>query len=112
MSRPTLLNGFHHYAQMPFGSGVVPAGPMYRLPMRAPELAAGYHQHQHQHTQQQHTGHYLGRASNLRMSGPAYMPSDEELAQLQKLSNEYDPEPTVSCPGAAAIVLLAGHAYN
>ncbi|ORY19742.1 peptidase C65 Otubain-domain-containing protein [Clohesyomyces aquaticus] len=28
------------------------------------------------------------------MSGPAYMPSDEELANLQKLSNEYQPEVT------------------
>jgi ubiquitin thioesterase protein OTUB1 len=32
------------------------------------------------------------------MSGPQYVPSDEELAHLQKLSNEYEPEVTVRTP--------------
>lgn len=87
MSRPTVLNSFHAYGQhAPFGNVVHP-GPMYRLPMRPPELPAGYNH--------QHTGHHA-RTSTVRMSGPAYMPSDEELAHLQKLSNEFEPEATVS----------------
>jgi hypothetical protein len=30
------------------------------------------------------------------MADPAYMPSDDEYAHLQKLSSEYEPEATVS----------------
>lgn len=94
MSRPTVMSSFHHYAQAPFDS-VVHSGPMYRqLPMRPPELPAGY--------SQQHTGHH-GRTSTLRMSGPGYVLPEEELAQLQKLSSDYEPEATVSFPLKSAI---------
>jgi hypothetical protein len=69
-----------------------------QLPMRA-DLPAGY--------SQPHPGHLLhhghgsdrihGSSTHVSsMSDPAYMASDEELAQLQKLSNEYEPEVTVS----------------
>lgn len=98
MSRqPVLASAFVPYghAQSHY-EGVVASGLTYRappLPMRPPpELTSGYN------TQQQHTGHHHhGRTSTVSMSGPAqpYMPSDEELAHLQKLSSEYEPEATV-----------------
>ncbi|KAF2467200.1 cysteine proteinase [Lindgomyces ingoldianus] len=86
MSRPSVLtHNYHSYPQPGFDS-IVHTGLSYRpLPIRAPELSAGYNQ--------QHTGHH-GRISTVRMSGPAYMASDEELANLQKLSSEYQPEVT------------------
>ncbi|KAF2270788.1 cysteine proteinase [Lojkania enalia] len=99
MSRPQVLtSSFHHHYGQPAFDAVVHPGVSYRpLPMRAhahshahahahaAELPAGYHQ--------QHTGHH-GRTSTVRMSAPAYIPSDEELAHFQKLSNEYQPEAT------------------
>ncbi|KAF2192580.1 cysteine proteinase [Zopfia rhizophila CBS 207.26] len=87
MSPPAVLSSsYHSYAQPTFDHIVHP-GLSYRpLPIRPPELPGGYNQ--------QHTGHH-GRTSTVRMSGPAaYMASDEELAQFQKLSNEYEPEVT------------------
>jgi hypothetical protein len=84
-----------------------------QLPMRA-DLPAGYSQphpghllhHGHLlHGHLLHHGHHghgsdriiHGSSTHINMSDPAaYMASDEELAQLQKLSNEYEPEITVS----------------
>jgi ubiquitin thioesterase protein OTUB1 len=65
------------------------------LPMRAPVLAPAGFNHL------QHTGHHQhGRIQiqnhNLTMADPAYMASDEDMAHLQKLSSEYEPEATVS----------------
>jgi ubiquitin thioesterase protein OTUB1 len=106
MSRPQVLNGFHHYGQPPFDELLhqqhaqahthahAHPGPMYRphpvpsLSMRAPEHPAAGYNHQH-------TGHH-GRTSTVPMSDPAYLAADDELAQLQKLSSEYEPETTVS----------------
>jgi hypothetical protein len=54
-------------------------------------------QHHHQH----HAGHHQPIYSGLSgrsMANPAYMPSEEEYAHLQKLSNEYEPETVVSLP--------------
>ena len=100
MSPPSVLSSsFHAYAPPAFSSVVPPALSYRPLPIRPPELPAGY--------SQQHTGHH-SRASTVRMSGPAYMPSDEELAQLQKLSSEYEPEITVS-PRAGVAMLRAGN---
>jgi ubiquitin thioesterase protein OTUB1 len=89
------------------------------LPMRAPVLVpAGFNHHHPQHPQ--HTGHQQqqqqqhGRiqndnhnhnhnhgqlhshAHNLSMADP-YLASDEDMARLQKLSSEWEPEATVSC---------------
>ena len=58
--------------------------------MRAPVLAPASFNHQHT-GQLQH-----GRTATLSMADPAYLASDEEIAHLQKLSNEYEPEATVS----------------
>ena len=76
--------------------------------MRAPVLApAGFThhqhtgQHQHQHGRHQNHNHNQNLNQNLNhltMADPAYMASDDELAQLQKLSSEYEPEATVSFP--------------
>ncbi|EAT92473.2 hypothetical protein SNOG_00978 [Parastagonospora nodorum SN15] len=73
--------------------------------MRAPVLApAGFNHHQHQHTGHHH--HQHGRSQhqhphphqniNLNISAMAepYMASDEDMAHLQKLSSEYEPEAT------------------
>jgi hypothetical protein len=94
-----------HYAAMVHHSGMPFARP---LPMRAPVLApAGFDHHNHQHQLAGH--HQHGRAHNhahsqphahaqhLAMADP-YMPSDDEIAHLQKLSSEYEPEATVSVP--------------
>lgn len=101
----------HHGQQGHYGSvngvaalshyeGVVHSGLAFArpLPIRAPVLAPAAFTHQHtgqlQHLQVQH-----GRDTtpSLTMADPsAYMPSDEELAHLQKLSSEYEPEATVS----------------
>jgi ubiquitin thioesterase protein OTUB1 len=98
MSRPSVLaSAFHPYGQNHHYAGAAhhsaPAQLTYRQPqpplsMRPPELASGYNTGLHLHT-----GHHHGR---INMSGPQYMASDDELAQLQKLSNEYEPEATVS----------------
>jgi ubiquitin thioesterase protein OTUB1 len=72
------------------------------MPMRPPELTSGYNSaglDQCLHSGHGHGHHHAAVANNtassmLTMSGPAYMPSDEELAQLQKLSNEFEPEAT------------------
>tara|TARA_R110002003_G_scaffold288_6_gene18378 strand:- start:8096 stop:8302 length:207 start_codon:yes stop_codon:yes gene_type:complete len=64
--------------------------------MRAPVLApAGFnYQHQHQHGRTVNHNH----THNLTMADPAYMTTDEELAHLQKLSSEYEPEAEVRPP--------------
>jgi ubiquitin thioesterase protein OTUB1 len=124
MSRPTVMAGFHghgqahagqhygvpaqsHYTAMVHHSGMPFARP---LPMRAPVLApAGFDHHNHQHQLAGH--HQHGRSHNhnlnlnqshthaqhLAMANP-YMASDEEIAHLQKLSSEYEPEATVGLP--------------
>ena len=90
MSRPSVLsNNFHSYQPQPFpDSALTPLSSVsYRpvqLPLRPPELSADYS-----------TPHITSRTSTIRMSGPAYIP-EEDLAHLQKLSNEYEPELTVS----------------
>jgi len=94
-------------------TGLVHSGPSFARPlhMRAPVLApAGFnhhqhtgqhqhphpHQHQHGRSQAHDHNHNHGQNLNLAMAEPAYMASDEEMAHLQKLSNEYEPEATVS----------------
>ncbi|KAL6712482.1 hypothetical protein ACN47E_000359 [Coniothyrium glycines] len=59
--------------------------------MRAPVLPpAGFN---HQHTGQHH--HQHGRPANFPMADPAtYMATDEELAHLQKLASDFEPEVT------------------
>jgi hypothetical protein len=112
MSRQPVMAGFHshghhpshhghmdahqnHYgvpAQNPYESMVHSGLAFTRLPMRAPVLApAGYTLHHNQHTGQ-HQQH--GRSS-LTMAESAYLPEDE-YARMQKLSNEWEPEATVS----------------
>jgi ubiquitin thioesterase protein OTUB1 len=94
-----------HYNPMAHHSGLSFARP---LPMRAPVLApAGFDHHNHQHQLAGH--HQHGRSQNqdlnqnhshhhsLAMADP-YMASDEEIAHLQKLSSEYEPEATVGLP--------------
>jgi hypothetical protein len=80
------------------------------LPMGAPVLApagfnhhpqhTGHHQHGRIHSQNQNQSQNLNLNQNqnhaLAMAASAYMASDEELAHLQKLSSEYEPEATVS----------------
>jgi ubiquitin thioesterase protein OTUB1 len=78
------------------------------LHMRAPVLApAGFNHHQHtgqlQHHHHQHgrsqahnQNHNHNQSLSLAMADPAYMASDEEMAHLQKLSSEYEPEASVS----------------
>ena len=89
MSRPSVLsNNFHSYQPQLFPDPVLTSlsSVSYRpvqLPLRPPELPAGYN-----------TSH-ITRTSTVRMSGSAYIP-EEDLAHLQKLSNEYEPEVTVS----------------
>jgi hypothetical protein len=77
----------------------LPAG--YSLPHPGHLLHHGHLLHGHP----LHHGHHghgsdriiHGSSTHVNMSDPAaYMASDEELAQLQKLSNEYEPEITVS----------------
>ena len=115
MSRPQVLHGFHHYGQQPPFDGLHHAayaapGPMYQSPLPAPRLpmhapdnpAAGYHQ--------QHTGHH-GRTSTVPMSDPAYMASDDELAQLEKLSRGYEPEATVSLRCVLQLGLTSCHSF-
>lgn len=80
------------------------------LSMRAPVLApAGFnHQHtgQHQHGRTQnhrpnvninHQSHAQlpHQHQSLAMADSAYMASEDEIAHLQKLSSEYEPEATV-----------------
>jgi ubiquitin thioesterase protein OTUB1 len=60
------------------------------LPFRPPELASTRYQ-QHPHADP------FNYTSQARMSDPAFLTPEEEFAQLQKLSNEYEPEATVSC---------------
>ena len=60
-----------------------------QLPFRPPELASTRYQ-QHPHADP------FNYTSSARMSDPAFLTPEEEYAQLQKLSNEYEPEATVS----------------
>ena len=115
MSRPSIMTGgFHphgvghghvhhggHYgvhAQSAYGSAIH-SGLTYGrpLPIRAPVLPPAFN---HQHTGQ----HQHGRTSTFSMADPAFMTAEEEHAYLQKLSNEYEPEATVS-PMSIAVLL-------
>lgn len=110
MSRQPVMAGYlaqrHHLSQLqshpshygapaqghyePVGhSGLAFARP---LPMRAPVHPPAGFDHQH-------TGHHHqhGRTP-FAMADPAYMPSDDEMAHLQKLSSEFQPETAVSSP--------------
>lgn len=84
--QPVLSPNFHHYQAQPFHDPAL-ASLSYRsfqLPHRsAAELPAGYN-----------PTSLPPRPPAARMSYA--MTSDDELAQLQKLSNEYQPEATVS----------------
>jgi ubiquitin thioesterase protein OTUB1 len=78
--------------------------------MRAPVLApAGFNHHQHQHTGHHQHGrsqnHNQNQHHNLSTMADPYMASDEQMAHLQKLSSEYEPEATVSllCLGGMTI---------
>jgi hypothetical protein len=104
-----------HYAAMAHHSGLSFARP---LPMGAPVLApagfnhpqhTGHHQHGRIHHQIQNQGQHLHHAQrsqnhthnhnhhpHLAMADSAYMASAEQLAHLQKLSSEYEPEASVS----------------
>lgn len=89
-------------AQSAYGSSLGHSGLAFArpLPMRAPVLApAGFnhHQHpgQHQHGRTQNQSHTHSQNPNYTMADP-YMASDDEIAHLQKLSSEYEPEATVS----------------
>jgi ubiquitin thioesterase protein OTUB1 len=85
----------HHYAGAAHHMHPGPAQLTYRQPQPQPQLAAGYNTGLHLHTQATAGHHHPCTATSLlTMSGPAYMPSDEELAHLQKLSNDYEPEAT------------------
>ena len=64
--------------------------------MRAPVLPpAGFN---HQHIGQHQLQFQHGRPTNFTMAADPtnYMASDDDLAHLQKLSSEYEPEATVS----------------
>lgn len=106
MNRQPVLTGFHPHghhhhphAHVHQGHYGVPAQSHYQsglaFAIRAPVLPSGsynhYHTGHHQHPGRQHQHQH--RDPHLNMA--AY-PSDEEYAQLQKLSSEYEPEATVS----------------
>jgi ubiquitin thioesterase protein OTUB1 len=102
------MAGFHGHGHAHAGHYGVPAASHYeslghsglpfvrQRPMRAPVLAPAGFNHQHTGQHQHPHLHSHGRIANLTMADPTYMPSDEELAHLQKLSSEYEPEATVS----------------
>jgi ubiquitin thioesterase protein OTUB1 len=113
MSRPTVMGGFHGHGQAHAGQHYgVPAQSHYNsihsglsfarpLPMRAPVLApAGFNHHQLQHTGHHQHGrsqnHNQNQQHHLSTMADPYMASDEQMAHLQKLSSEYEPEATVS----------------
>jgi ubiquitin thioesterase protein OTUB1 len=93
-----------HYgvpAQSHYTSSMVHSGHSFARPLsiRAPVLApASFNHHQHQHTGHHQHGRNQNHSQNLHLSAMAdpYMASDEEIAHLQKLSSEYEPEATVS----------------
>lgn len=71
------------------------------LPMRAPVLAAaGFGHHTgHHHHHLQHHGHNTPTFTTMAdpaAAAAAFLASDEELAQLQKLSNDFEPDVEVS----------------
>lgn len=72
--------GHYHESALAFGAP--------HLPFRPPELASARYQHPHA----DHF-HYTQTAS---MSDAPFLTPEDEFAQLQKLSNEYEPEVTVS----------------
>lgn len=93
-------HGHHHpHAHVHRGHYEVPAQSHYQnglaFAIRAPVLPSGsynhYHTGHHQHPGRQHQHQH--RDPHLNM---AVYPSDEEYAQLQKLSSEYEPEAIVS----------------
>jgi ubiquitin thioesterase protein OTUB1 len=68
--------------------------------MRAAPAGFNHHQHTGQHqlgrNQHQHQHQDHPQSLSLAMADPAYMTSDEEMAHLQKLSSEFEPEASVS----------------
>ena len=58
------------------------------LPFRPPELASARYQSNNPHA--------FNYTATTRMSDPTFMAADDEFAQMQKLSNEYEPETTAS----------------
>lgn len=58
-----------------------------------------YHHHQQQHPQQIP----IRTRDQPRKMASTYQGTDEELAELQKLSNEYEPEVTVRMPAALSL---------
>lgn len=114
MSRPSTMAGFHTHAHAHPHAGHygVPAAGHYeamihsglpfahqvRQPMRAPVLApAGFnHHHHHQHPLQHGRPRPTNNYTTSTMADSGYVPTDEELTHLQKLSGEYVPEATVS----------------
>lgn len=73
--------GHYHESAVAFGAP--------QLPFRPPELASARYQ-RHPHADP------FNYTSSARMSDPAFLTPEEEFAQLQKLSNDYEPEVTVS----------------
>jgi hypothetical protein len=105
-----VLAGFHphgHYGVSAPGhyESMAHSGAFARVPMRAAPVLApvGFTtQHHHQHHSGHHQPIYHG-VSGRSMAESAYMPSEEEYAHLQKLSNEYEPEATVSLPATRSL---------
>lgn len=75
--------GHYHESAVAFGAP--------QLPFRPPELASARYQ-RHPHADP------FNYTSSARMSDPAFLTPEEEFAHLQKLSNDYEPEVTVSRP--------------
>ena len=82
--------GHYHESSLAFG-----APHLFR-----PELASARYQNPH-------AGHFH-YTSNPSMADQAFLTPEEEFAQLQKLSNEYEPEVTVSRYPTAPV----GHALT
>ena len=109
--RQPVLTGFHahgHYGVSAPGhyESMAHSGAFARVPMRAAPVLApvGFTTHTHH---QHHAGHHqpvFHRVSGRSMADAAYMPSEEEYAHLQKLSNEYEPEATVSLTATMSLL--------
>lgn len=95
-STPSVLGG--HGGLGPFiggGPAAAPAGGMAFARHHAPALPPAFHHPHHPTTHQQAHNHQQHHLHSHTSNPYAVMASDEELAQLQKLSSEYEPEPTV-----------------
>lgn len=85
------------------------------FPPQASAPDPGLHLHHH-HNNNHHSNHsqhpvaaYPQRRDRSQQSSMAYQPSDEEMAEMQRLSAAYETEPTVCIDArvAARVVLLA-----